>query len=189
MATARYTQSYAGWSISIDIRNAVSKRYRAGTNSISAAWRRRAASSASSLRSSSLRTFFQRTFADSAISNSGAINLALCLSARASGVPSSSTTHLSAMLASITKVLTALHVLPEGEFPTGSASGASLAFASQRPTRQRMIQLRQSMLDGGFPDARPRSNGRAEQPGALDEQSDYRLDFVHADFQPSSRLH
>ena len=46
-------------------------------------------------------------FAHSATSNSGAINLAFWRSANASGVTSSSTTHLTAMLASMTSVFTA----------------------------------------------------------------------------------
>ena len=56
--------------------------------------------SGSSFKSSSLWTFFERMFVHSPTSNSGAINFAFWRSARASAVPSSSTTHLMAMLAS-----------------------------------------------------------------------------------------
>jgi hypothetical protein len=62
-------------------------------------------------------------FAHSATSNWGAINSALWRSAGASAAPSSSITHLTAMLASITNVFTALHVLAEGELQIASVSG------------------------------------------------------------------
>src|SRR6516162_2655759 len=98
-------------------------------------------------------------FAHSATSNSGAINFALLLSASASGVPASSTTHLTAMLASITSVLTALPVPPEGEFLMAFASGVLSASADQLPALRKRAQFRQQGPDEEFPDARPQSSG------------------------------
>jgi hypothetical protein len=92
---------------------------------------------------------------------------------------------LLAMLASITKVFTALHVLPEEKLPTGSASGASSASAGQRLTCRRKVPLRRLVPGEEFRDVRPRSNGRSELPGASNERSDHGPNFVQTGFQPS----
>ena len=52
-------------------------------------------------------TFFHRMLAHSATIRSGAISLAFCRNASAKSVPSSSTTHLMAILASMTRVFNA----------------------------------------------------------------------------------
>ena len=57
----------------------------------------RVPSSASAFKSSRLWTFFQKVFAHSSTSKSDAINLAFWRSTNASRVPSSSTTHLTAI--------------------------------------------------------------------------------------------
>ncbi len=91
------------------MRVAGSSKERVGNSSISAACRSRAARRASSVESSLRRTFFQRIFAHSATRSSGAISFACRRSALPWSVPASSTTHLTAMLASMTRVFTARH--------------------------------------------------------------------------------
>ena len=98
------------------MRVAGSSKERIDDSSISAACRSRAARRASSVESSLRRTFFQRIFAHSATRSSGAISFACRRSANAWSVPASSTTHLTAMLASMTRVFTARHA-PRGGGP------------------------------------------------------------------------
>jgi hypothetical protein len=111
-------------------------------DSISVPWSRGAARSASSFKSWFLLTFFQRMFAHSATSNSGAISPACLRSISASGVLCSSTTHLTAMLASMTSVFTAPHVLHEEVPPRESVAGVSSACAGRRPRCRRKVQYR-----------------------------------------------
>jgi hypothetical protein len=77
-------------------------------------------------------------------------------------------------------VFTALHVLPEGELPMASVSGVSSASAGPRPIFRRKAQFPRRGLGGGFPDARPRSSGRAVLRDASNERSGRRPNCAHS---------
>ncbi len=93
----------------------------------------------------------------SATRSSGAISFARSRSLKACGVPSSSTTHLTAMLASITSVFTARRAPRGAGSPTASASGALSARANLRRACRRKAHARRQVPGEGFPDARPRA--------------------------------
>src|SRR5262249_11545060 len=120
---------------------------------------------------------------------SGAINFAFCRSSNASAVPSSSTTHLMVMLASMTSMFTAAHVLHEVEPPRVSVFAVLSASVGRPLTCQRKARRRRSEPDGGFPDARLRWSVRAAPHDASTERSDCRPNYAHAGSRPSGRLH
>src|SRR5258707_11604644 len=98
--------------------------------------------------------------AHSATRSSGATSLLARKSANASVVPSSSTTHFTATLASITSVFTAPRV-PHAEEPRmASASAGWLACAVGPLNLRKRAQLLQLEPAEEFPGARPRLSGR-----------------------------
>src|ERR1700677_1556145 len=143
---------------------------RDGTKSISALCSRRAAISVSSLLSSFLWAFFHRMLAHSATIRSGAISLAFCRNASAKSVPSSSTTHLMAILASMTRGFNAPFALRAEELQTAFDVPLWSAYEDRLPADQRMVQPRPPETDEGSRDARLRWSAHAGQPGASDGQ-------------------
>src|SRR6202041_697865 len=130
----------------------------------------RAAINASSLLSSFLWAFFHRMLAHSATIRSGAIRLAFCRNASAKSVPSSSTTHLMAILASMTRVFNAPFVLRAEEPQTAFDVALWSGYEDPLTADQRMVQPRSPVTDEGSRDARLRLSAHGAQPGALDGQ-------------------
>jgi hypothetical protein len=165
------------------MRVAASSRWCAGRNSTSAASSSRAANRASSLESSSRRTFFQRILAHSAARSSGAISLERWRSANASPVPSSSTTHFTAMLASMTTVFTARRELRAATPPMASVFGASLTCADPRPVSRMKAPSHSQEPDEEFRGAQLRPRGHGAPRGVSVLRSARHPDYGHADFR------
>src|SRR5580693_3163942 len=101
--------------------------------------------------------------AHSATIKSGATSRAFCRNASAKFVPSSSTTHLIRMPASITSVFNALFALRAEEPRKAFAAIFWLAYEGRQPIDQRMVQPRLPGTGEESPDARPRRSAHGVQ--------------------------
>ncbi len=164
--------------MAIDV--AADNKDRVGRNSTSARCRRPAARTASSGDSSCLRTFFQRMFAFRDQEFRGDQS-ALSSHDRASTVPVSSTTHLTAILASMTYSVTVRHALRAARFPTASAVCLRSVGAIPRQATRRKVRCPRQAPDEEFPDAPLRSNGRAGRHVVSICRSDRHRDHGHKD--------
>src|ERR1700741_1948723 len=123
-------------------------------------------------------------FAHSAANNSGAISLARRRTANASDVPSSSTTHFTTTLASMTSVFTAPRVLRGAIFPRAFASFLLSAYASRRPASRKKFPPRWQGPGEESPGAQPRPNGHGVRRDASTARSGRHRGYAHADFRP-----
>lgn len=152
-------QSYAGWFNATANRSAGCSNGRIDCNCTSARSNRRAAIKASISVISRRATFFHRILAHSGISRSGAKSPSRRNDSAAS-VPDSATTHLMAMLASMTSVNARLVLRAATARPAYDADPRSTR-ATRRLDPQMTAPSLRRVFAGEFPGLPPQLNGRA----------------------------